>query len=326
MSRSRYDHGMPLGMLTLLFATGLVAAVLSLGIPFSLDARTQDDAGAVPKAGSIETVEAPEESHLTNVHRIGDDLYSGSGPHDDRAFAWLASLGVRTIVSVDGTAPDVDAARRHGIRYVHLPIGYDQVDPQAILALARVAREIRGPIYFHCHHGKHRGPAAAAAYCRLSGRLDVAGASELMRVAGTDPKYRGLWESVERLEAPAPGTELPELVETSEVEPVAAAMSRLDDSFGRLQRELAIPAADDQAIERRTAIALLVVEGLVESQRTLADDAPASLRQAFDPAIAEARGLLQALDGADATRPLGPEERWRRLERQCADCHATHRG
>jgi len=34
------------------------------------------------------------------------------------------------------------------------------------LARAVQAAEAQGPVYLHCHHGKHRAPTAAAVVCR----------------------------------------------------------------------------------------------------------------------------------------------------------------
>ena len=36
----------------------------------------------------------------------------------------LADMGVKTILSVDGKTPDVEAAKKLGMRYVHVPIQY----------------------------------------------------------------------------------------------------------------------------------------------------------------------------------------------------------
>src|SRR4051812_12165364 len=62
-----------------------------------------------------------------NVLRLNDRLYSGSSPEGDGGFQSLQGLGVRTIITVDGARPEVERARKHGMRYVHLPIGYDGV-------------------------------------------------------------------------------------------------------------------------------------------------------------------------------------------------------
>ena len=77
-----------------------------------------------PRLGAVD---APG---LHNVYRLTDKLLSGSGPEGDEGFASLQQLGVKTVLSVDGARPDVARARRFGLRYVHLPIGYDGV-PEA---------------------------------------------------------------------------------------------------------------------------------------------------------------------------------------------------
>ena len=91
---------------------------------------------------------------LHNVHQAATNVYLGSEPHGEEAFAELQKLGVTTIVSVDGAQPDVAAASKFGIRYVHIPIGYDGIGTDAAKSLTRVARDIESPIYVHCHHGK----------------------------------------------------------------------------------------------------------------------------------------------------------------------------
>lgn len=53
------------------------------------------------------------------------------------AFAELRELGVRTIIHVDGDTPDASAAERHGLRYVHLPHGYEGVPKARVAELAR---------------------------------------------------------------------------------------------------------------------------------------------------------------------------------------------
>jgi protein tyrosine phosphatase (PTP) superfamily phosphohydrolase (DUF442 family) len=100
---------------------------------------------------------------LHNVFPITDKFYSGSCPEGEAGFGSLRALGVRTVISVDGARPDVELARKHGLRYVHLPIGYDGVPRQQALRIARAVRDLPGPVYLHCHHGKHRGPVTASA-------------------------------------------------------------------------------------------------------------------------------------------------------------------
>jgi protein tyrosine phosphatase (PTP) superfamily phosphohydrolase (DUF442 family) len=164
---------------------------------------------------------------LHNVFRLNDRLYSGSGPDGEGAFAALQSLGVKTVISVDGAAPDVNLAERHGLRYVHLPIGYDGIPRERALQLAKAVRDLPGPVYVHCHHGKHRGPAAVT--CVLLA-LDPAftedGARAWLAQAGTDPRYEGLVELPARFRRPS-AEELDRVPAESSATAVVADLTRL---------------------------------------------------------------------------------------------------
>ncbi|EMI21132.1 hypothetical protein RMSM_01919, partial [Rhodopirellula maiorica SM1] len=71
-------------------------------------------------------------------------IYSGAQPDDESAFAEIAKLGVRTVVSVDGARPDVAAAKRAGLRYVHIPIGYDGVGQAASESIVNLIKNAEG--------------------------------------------------------------------------------------------------------------------------------------------------------------------------------------
>src|SRR5688572_28625302 len=62
---------------------------------------------------------------LPNVVRLAERLYSGGLPGGEPGFRTLQRLGIRTLITVDGARPDVATAKRYGMRYVHLPFGYD---------------------------------------------------------------------------------------------------------------------------------------------------------------------------------------------------------
>src|SRR5262245_28510235 len=143
---------------------------------------------------------------LHNVLRVNDKLLSGGSPDGDAGFASLKELGVRTVISVDGARPDVERARKYGLRYVHLPIGYDGVPREQALRIARAIRDLPGLVYLHCHHGHHRAPAAAAvANLCLDERCSATDAVAFLKEAGTSPKYKGLYASAEDFRRPTPG-------------------------------------------------------------------------------------------------------------------------
>jgi hypothetical protein len=146
---------------------------------------------------------AKEMPGLHNIIRVNAKLLSGSVPEGDTGFQTLQKLGVKTIISVDGAKPEVERAKRFSLRYVHLPIGYDGVPAVQGLRLTRAVRDLPGLIYMHCHHGKHRSPAAAAVVklC-LDDQCTVKQAINLMKQAGTDPGYVGLYASPIRLKRP----------------------------------------------------------------------------------------------------------------------------
>ena len=112
-----------------------------------------------------------ETLHLPNVVVVHPNVISGGLPESDLAFQELRSLGVKTVISVDGMKPDTLAAKKCGLRYVHLPHGYNGVPPQRIAELAKAVSTLDGPIYIHCHHGKHRSPAAASVACFAAGLI-----------------------------------------------------------------------------------------------------------------------------------------------------------
>ena len=113
-------------------------------------------------------------------------------------------MGVKTILSVDGKVPDHELAAKYGLRYVHVPIQYSGIDVPARLHIAKTFRELEGPFYVHCFHGKHRGPAAAAlGRIVLDGATREQAVAEMRQWCGTSGKYAGLYETIARAPLPA---------------------------------------------------------------------------------------------------------------------------
>lgn len=146
---------------------------------------------------SLEAAVPAEYPGLHQVVAYGPGLFSGSAPECDEAFESLEALGFRTIISVDGAAPEVSIAASHGMRYVHLPIGYNGMDRERTLEIARAIKELPGPVYLHCHHGKHRSAGAAGAAAVTLGLLTNDDALARMQVSGTAPNYTGLFQCVD---------------------------------------------------------------------------------------------------------------------------------
>jgi protein tyrosine phosphatase (PTP) superfamily phosphohydrolase (DUF442 family) len=256
---------------------------------------------------------------LEQVIRVTPRFYSGGEPKTAAAFAALKTLGITTIVSVDGATPRVDLAKEYGLTYVHLPMGYDGVPETVQRSLVRVANEVPGPIYVHCHHGKHRGPAALAILCRAAGVADAKQAESILRTAGTGKQYAGLWRDVAAFEQPPADAELPKLVSQSEVPPLAAAMAELDRASDRIAA--VAHAGWKGAPDSVEADATIVVEGLRESLRLSGEQYDARYREWLADALASGERFLVAVKQPGESR----EVLWCELGKHCSRCHTAYR-
>ncbi len=180
-----------------------------------------------PRASTTTLPDGP----IHNLHQLSEGLYSGGEPPTNAHYAQLADLGIRTVVSVDAIAPNPELAEPYGIRIVHLPIGYDGIDEQRAIELAAAIQTLEHPIYVHCHHGKHRGPAALCVGAIGAGLITNDQAQEFMQTTGTSPKYTGLWEAA-RIAQPLDDSTLARVDELPERAPVSSFV----DSMGHLDR------------------------------------------------------------------------------------------
>jgi protein tyrosine phosphatase (PTP) superfamily phosphohydrolase (DUF442 family) len=282
-------------------------------------------AAAPVEATAAATVAKPADPPgLRNLMKLTERLYSGSEPHGEEGIASLKELGIKTIVSVDGAKPAAEMARKYGMRYVHIPIGYDGVPEEAGQSLARLMREADWPIYVHCHHGKHRGPAAVAVACVAGGEMTGKEALEILVRAGTSKDYTGLWRDVEAYTPPPRDAQLPDLVEVAEVGSFTAAMAQVDRAFDnlRLCREAKWSVPPDHPDLVPAQEALLLQEGLHEAGRNLDDGYDEQFETWLASAEAQAielRAALQAQDGGKASGIAA------QVESACKQCHVAYR-
>ncbi len=196
MNRYRYVAHFGLIALATVLATVLGAV---LGIGCGAGAGGHD--GVVRTAdGAVVGVQYDQETGdpvgLERHRRWSDRVGQGAQPHGDVAFENLAALGYTTVLSVDGAVPAVDAAKKHGLRYVHIPIGYDGVPDDAAARIIAAVERSAGPVYIHCHHGRHRGPAAAMVARITVDKISNDDAVASMKLSGTSPKYEGLYRDI----------------------------------------------------------------------------------------------------------------------------------
>lgn len=263
-----------------------------------------------------------------NAFRVGAKIISGGEPHSEEAFQSLTDAGVKTIISVDGAQPNLELAKKHGMRYVHLPIAYEGIEQDRALEIGRAVRDLDGPVYMHCHHGKHRGPAAAAVALIGAEGWSNEEAVAFLTQAGTSDKYKGLYAIAASFALPTPdaldtaSAEFPEVAVRSDMVEAMAAMDRHFDN-------LALAAGEDFNVPKEhpdivpTHEALQLHETFFELIRLNADaDWPAEMRQWMSEGEALSRELNQALR-TGAGRP--PAELMVDLRKNCSACHDVYR-
>lgn len=264
---------------------------------------------------------------IENGRRIGPRLWSGGEPSGDAAFAALAAQGVRVVVSVDGAKPNLDAALRHGLRYVHVPIGYEGVPRAAAEELAALALEGEGGVFVHCHHGRHRGPTAAAIMAMASGAWDGPTANAWQLAAGTSPEYAGLYRSVRDFAMPKPGALRWAARRLQSYRPpkgLVASMVAADhhaEALDAMQRHGWKPAAS-RPDETPSQAARLLREQFTESIRLGHGPGAPEFRGAmarFEKGVEAMEGMLRAGDMAPATAA------WQALREDCRSCHRAWR-
>jgi len=329
----------------------LVLPLLFLAACGSTDPGARPAGSSLPEAAppialkgsgyeTAEIVKLPEAhpdewEDLHNVIRLSDNIVSGSEPHGEAALARIAGMGVKTIVSVDGKTPDVETAERLGLRYVHVPIQYSGITDTEIADLAKTFRELPGPFYVHCFHGKHRGPAGAAV-----GRLVLDGAAreqtlaEMRQWCGTSKKYEGLYRDI----ATKP---LPSAEQTAALEfdfpsrhPFQGTRQAMIDMARHWDNAVALghndwavdPKHPDLDPKNETDKVLDLFDALTADAGFTKE--PEDYRGWMTSAHGEAKQLVALIGrqrAGDAEAGRQAQETVKRLKTLCDSCHATYR-
>jgi hypothetical protein len=230
----------------------------------------------------------------------------------------------------------VATAKKHGLRYVHMPHGYDGVPELRAKELAKAVRDLPGPIYIHCHHGKHRSPAAATVACVGAGLLSPDSAVGVLKAAGTSENYRGLYQSAEaakRLDDALLNELQVEYPESVRVPPIADAMIAIERTHDHLK---ALAANRWQKLEKQPDFdaaheALLLREHYTELLRTAeVKQQPAGFQQMLAASETTAQQLEDRLtewnkSGMPSPPPENIGQAFAAVTQSCAACHKTYR-
>lgn len=170
---------------------------------------------------------------IEHHHRWSEKLGQGGQPVGEVAFRNLAALGYTTVLSVDGAKPDLELAAKYGLRYVHVPIEYSGIERDQALRIVQAVRTSDGPVFVHCHHGLHRGPAGAmVARIAVDGITNEEAVKEL-KDSNCSAKYTGLYRDIGAFTAPTAEelakvpTDLPSYVSPGDVPAHMAVASRI---------------------------------------------------------------------------------------------------
>lgn len=301
----------------------LIWMVLLMGLSGRLHAHDSSSNSVPP---NIEPLKA---QGIENFYKLSDRFYSGSAPEGDAAFAQLQKLGIKTIITVDGAKPDADTARRFGIRYVHLPIGYDGVPSAQALRLVKAAETLPGPIYVHCHHGQHRGPAGAAVICMAVEGWTPSEAESWLHLVGTSTNYPGLYRSVEHFRPPSASVlkKVPDdFPEKSPVSPLADVMIEVDGRFDQLKliKKAGYKTPSDHPDLEPAQEALMLDELFRELLRSsTVENRPAAFKVKLSGAERAAAALHQSFVSGNTASAMDPL--FQNLDNACTACHKAYR-
>lgn len=272
-------------------------------------------------------------AELPNTLRLSKQVYSGGQPTGEAGFKALQRLGVKTVISVDGAKPELATAKKFGLAYVHLPHGYDGISPQRAIELAKAVNDLPGPVYIHCHHGKHRSPAAAAVACIGAGIITPETGKKVLKLAGTSSDYQGLHEVVARSQTIANLNAVKaNFKESVDVPPLAASMVKIEQTFDHLkdiqQSGWRAPKSHPDLSPEHEA--LLLREHFTELLRTKHVRAqPLSFRNLIEHSRDKAEVLEKTLRSATKSKSPPPKEALSAalsaIASDCKSCHREHR-
>ncbi|MFO1054518.1 MAG: hypothetical protein U1F36_20035 [Planctomycetota bacterium] len=321
---------------SLLFVAALAAcavhsAAVQVAPPLAVESSAYETAGRI----QLPQRKPDESPSLHNVFRLSDNIVSGSEPEGDAGFRQIAAMGVKTILSVDGKAPDAERAERFGLRYVHIPIRYKGIESNEVEEIAKTFRELPGPFYVHCFHGKHRGPAAAAI-----GRLVLDGVArdeaiaEMRQWCGTSKSYEGLYATIatgvipSAAETAAVSFDFPAAHRYAGFRQVMIDLPRSYDALEEIAKNQWKPRSDHPDANALNE-ARRMAETFTQSRAIAANESrPQDFQAWLEQCEVASTGLVSALEkleSGDATAAEVARARMADVKQRCDACHKTYR-
>ncbi|MBK8097933.1 MAG: cytochrome c [Planctomycetes bacterium] len=276
-------------------------------------------------------VTAGTAEHRPGLHQVvtyGDGLVCGGAPEGEEGLRSIAAMGIKTVISVDGAAPDVATAEKLGLRYVHLPISYSGFPDERGLELAQAVANLPGPIYLHCHHGKHRSAGALAAAGVMNGLFDNEHAQARMKVSGTAADYQGLWQEAKDAR-PMPKEALradpAKFPSVSKVSGLVAIMTEVDIANDNLK---AVQKAGWQVPKDHPDLVPAKESARLETLYTQMHTEPDSTAKPaeYQDILKRSHEVVRQLDAAIRSNQADAAEKaFAAVQKSCKECHKLYR-
>jgi tyrosine-protein phosphatase SIW14 len=105
--------------------------------------------------------------HIDNFGRINDLYYRGAQPNE-RGFADLAALGIKTVIDLtaEGREDEQTTVQHAGMKFYRIPLttSASPSDSAINLFLKLVTDPAHQPVFVHCQGGRHRTGVMTALY------------------------------------------------------------------------------------------------------------------------------------------------------------------
>lgn len=307
-----------------------LAGALALAAAACGSASSETGTAAVPAVVPLQpTLDADGQPvGIEHYRRWSDKLGQGGQPMGDEAFKNLAALGYRTLISVDGAKPDAETAAKYGLTYVHVPFGYSAVPLDAQARIVKAVTETDGPVFIHCHHGQHRGPAGMMVARIVVDGISHEEALKELKDSGCAEQYKGLYRDVAACVAPtaeslaALPAKLPSYVSPGDVADHMASIDRVWDRIGKSKdASWATPASMpdvDPPHEARMLWESFREAARLDDAKKRGDEFLTFLKSAEDGAVAMEEAIRRN-DGAAAAKHYDA------VKASCTACHQRWR-
>jgi hypothetical protein len=291
---------------------------------------------ALPATTAAKPVDLPGLHNLVAFH---DGYISGSVPEGDAGFDSLKAMGVKTIISVDGAAPEVARAEARGMKYIHLPIGYSGFDNERKMQLIRATRDAMsaGPVYIHCHHGKHRSAGAAATVAASLGWATPEAGVARMKVSGTSASYKGLYarasdaEPVAAAEIDAVSGDFPSVWKTTNFVKAMVEVDEIFDHLRDIERAGWKPPSDHPDLVPVAEAGRLADHFRVMGTTERVMSAPADFKRWIVQSERDAKAIEDLLLATAGKAEIAKEDAaklsasFKLIAQSCKDCHVKYR-